>query len=691
MNPNNHDICLNMIVKNEAHVIGKTLENLYNNIKFSYYVICDTGSTDDTVNVIKTFFDSKGIKGEIYIDEWKDFGYNRTLALRRAYKKSKYLFIFDADDEIVNKLVLPSTLDKDGYYLRFEQHLSYKRLLLVNNHIQWAFIGVLHEYITCIEPNRQVTHELIEGEYYLISGKTGDRNKDPDKYLKDAKILENAYNECEKNNSPLKVRYSFYCAQSYRDYGDNENAIIWYKKRAQLGDWDQEVYYSLLMVGALYAKTNEMEKAMYYWSVAYDYDPDRWETVYEIISYFRKLGKTKLAYQYTKMISEKGLSIDPMNKLFYCKQIYEYLLNYELSILLCYNDKHKEGIQIYNKLFLVDTIPTLLKVNILENFAFYVNHLDKDLNFNENFFNFVSKIYKETNEFNNRQLLSIKATAEKIVSLYSNYDLDIIKNNINSQLIQRLPGGLVQNAESLEYGVCERLQNKDKEDKQQNKIRVFLSILNHDNYDLLEKKLNSFLICCKDIILIDYFFCVDENSDIENRNKIKKNYPFLNIYFKNNNEQGKLNSMNIIYEKLETLKPTYWVHLDNNSLFIKPNNYIKKSIDYMEKHQSHNISQICFNKNYAQSVEGYNRKGGITLEDGLLLHSYNDNNETLNSCSKWPHYSFDTSLIKVDSILSLGNYTTTNRFFEKEYAKKYTEQGYKTAFLNEICSINIGN
>ena len=30
------DICLNMIVKNESHVIKKTLETLIKNIKFSY-------------------------------------------------------------------------------------------------------------------------------------------------------------------------------------------------------------------------------------------------------------------------------------------------------------------------------------------------------------------------------------------------------------------------------------------------------------------------------------------------------------------------------------------------------------------------------------------------------------------------------------------------------------------------------
>jgi hypothetical protein len=36
-------------------------------------------------------FESKNIKGEIHFDEWKDFGYNRTLALKYAYKKSDYL------------------------------------------------------------------------------------------------------------------------------------------------------------------------------------------------------------------------------------------------------------------------------------------------------------------------------------------------------------------------------------------------------------------------------------------------------------------------------------------------------------------------------------------------------------------------------------------------------------------------
>jgi glycosyltransferase involved in cell wall biosynthesis len=61
MNNGDYSICLNMIVKNEAHVIKNTLENICQYLKLSYYVISDTGSTDDTINIIKQFFDVKNV------------------------------------------------------------------------------------------------------------------------------------------------------------------------------------------------------------------------------------------------------------------------------------------------------------------------------------------------------------------------------------------------------------------------------------------------------------------------------------------------------------------------------------------------------------------------------------------------------------------------------------------------------
>jgi glycosyltransferase involved in cell wall biosynthesis len=183
-----------MIVKNEAHVIKDTLENLCKYINFSYYVISDTGSTDGTQEIIINFFKSKNINGKIYQDEWKDFGYNRSLALKYAFNKSDYIFIFDADDKIVGNFQLPSQLTFDSYYFKFGFGVTYKRILLVNNRLEWNFIGVLHEYINCIN-KKDVSNFFIDNDYYIESGKTGDRSKDPEKYQKDAMILEKAYYE----------------------------------------------------------------------------------------------------------------------------------------------------------------------------------------------------------------------------------------------------------------------------------------------------------------------------------------------------------------------------------------------------------------------------------------------------------------------------------------------------------------
>ena len=71
-----YTICLNMIVKNESNVILNTLNNLTSKIKFDYWVISDTGSDDNTKEIIMNFFKEKNIKGELIDTKWKDFGYN---------------------------------------------------------------------------------------------------------------------------------------------------------------------------------------------------------------------------------------------------------------------------------------------------------------------------------------------------------------------------------------------------------------------------------------------------------------------------------------------------------------------------------------------------------------------------------------------------------------------------------------
>ena len=77
-----------------------------------------------------------GIKGEMYYDEWTDFAHNRTLALKRAYNKTDLLLVFDADDEVVGNVKMPTEVLYDDYHMKFGSALgtSYTRVLLINNH-----------------------------------------------------------------------------------------------------------------------------------------------------------------------------------------------------------------------------------------------------------------------------------------------------------------------------------------------------------------------------------------------------------------------------------------------------------------------------------------------------------------------------------------------------------------------------
>jgi glycosyltransferase involved in cell wall biosynthesis len=153
-----------MIVKNESEIVVDTLTKLLKKINFDYWVISDTGSTDNTIELITNFFKERNIKGEMFEDKWEDFGTNRTKALEHAYNKTDYLLIFDADDEIYGNFKLPDKYDFDAYHFTFgSDSFSYQRRLLVNNRKKWKFVGVLHEAIDCLEPS--TCFDLI-GDYF---------------------------------------------------------------------------------------------------------------------------------------------------------------------------------------------------------------------------------------------------------------------------------------------------------------------------------------------------------------------------------------------------------------------------------------------------------------------------------------------------------------------------------------------
>jgi tetratricopeptide (TPR) repeat protein len=301
-------ICLNMIVKNESHIIASTLQNIIDHMQIDYWVISDTGSTDNTIELITAFFHEKNIPGEIFKDEWKDFGHNRTKMLEHAFNKTDYVFIFDADDLMCgNVLLSPDSsfvLTKDAYYVPFENPISYHRLILVSNRMRWKYVGVLHEYIVNIDPI--MTQEYLSGDYYVNSRRLGSRSKNPTKYLDDAITLENAFHT-ETGDIQLKNRYAYYCAQSYLDAGKHEKAIEWYEKTLTLDYSPQYKYSACIRAGDCYRFLQKPDNAIKLWGKAYEYDKERPEAISNIMEYYYNHG---LHFMVTSLYNQFKTRID---------------------------------------------------------------------------------------------------------------------------------------------------------------------------------------------------------------------------------------------------------------------------------------------------------------------------------------------------------------------------------------------
>ena len=95
MSKDSPTLCLNMIVKNESKIIIRLLNSVVSLI--DCYCICDTGSTDNTKELISSYFENKNIPGKIVEEPFKNFCHNRNFALTSCLGMSDYILLMDAD------------------------------------------------------------------------------------------------------------------------------------------------------------------------------------------------------------------------------------------------------------------------------------------------------------------------------------------------------------------------------------------------------------------------------------------------------------------------------------------------------------------------------------------------------------------------------------------------------------------
>jgi glycosyltransferase involved in cell wall biosynthesis len=340
--------CLNMIVKDESSVILECLESVKPLI--DYWVIVDTGSSDGTQDMIRECM--HGIPGELHERIWVNFGYNRNGALELAKKKGDYLLFIDADE----KLIYPSTfawpkLNKDCFIANglFEkEQIEFGRVLLIDNSLDWEWVGVIHEEIRgCRAAPR--TGAFLDS-IHILTDLGGSRSNDPERYRKDADLLEKALRE-----DPLNSRSIFYLALSYDVANEQEKAFQNYLKRSEMNGAAEEIYYSFYRIARLgetlgYPPDQIMEN----YRKSYQMRPYRAEPLYYLAKYMLKNNDFDAA----ELLLQTAVYLpQPKDVAFVELAIYQYESLWLWLICLIHQNRMGEVKRVLEKLIGIQNLP----------------------------------------------------------------------------------------------------------------------------------------------------------------------------------------------------------------------------------------------------------------------------------------------------------------------------------------------
>jgi GR25 family glycosyltransferase involved in LPS biosynthesis len=385
--------------------------------------------------------------------------------------------------------------------------------------------------------------------------------------------------------------------------------------------------------------------------------------------------------------------MEQQNKQF---QSYIELLKDGLTLINHYrvNNKNVEGVNMGQ--FMCKYIETIKPV--LTNVIALVN-VDKNV-----IYNLIALIFKEVSiclynlygETNNVKLLEQMFTFSILsmrVGAFNEKELDELRK-YQSYAVKKMGDDLLKySGTSFEF-------SKDKE--------VIVTMTTCKRFDLFEQTINSFLNCCLDKELISEILVVDDNSSEEDRNKMKRLYPFITFIFKDEKDKGHAKSMNIIRNYVISRNYNYMMNIEDDWRFLFKDMLISKCKLVLEQNPMY--GQCLLNKNYSEEEELHKYVGGIVkeinLQDKLLGNSVryyehefyqgfelqNKMNEHVgrNTCYYWSHYSLRTGVTRVDVLKNVGEYNQVAPHFEREFSFRYTNKGYLTCYLDTLFCRHLG-
>ena len=404
-------IILIMMIKNESKIIERALESVSDFV--DGIVVCDTGSTDETVSIVNTYFKTLKIPTKLYKHKWQNFGHNRSLSFTETVSFCKslkwpldktYGLLLDADQElnVDEDLFDRQDLIESGYNLLLKT--SYNIFYvpkLINLGKKWRCVGATHEYWEDPEDEKGPM-DIDEDEMYIDD--IGDGGCKSDKYERDIRLL------TEELKNPInESRTIYYLGQSYFDLDQHEEAIKWFEKRIEYTlnkknvddkyDNTCEVYQAYLKIALSKKELDKPEiEVRNSFMKCIELYPTMLEPIYYLMKYYMDLENWKEAFEIGKL----GLDIEIDDEFITEYQIYEHLYKDDMLVVCLENKKYGIGVKLGLSLLKERKFDREDKKRIKDNYKLCLEYLY--MNDLENETNYKYQIMEKLKSFNNSNM-----------------------------------------------------------------------------------------------------------------------------------------------------------------------------------------------------------------------------------------------------------------------------------------------
>ena len=346
MKEKNPHISLLIMMKDEEARLHITLESCIGYV--DSIVAYDTGSTDNTIKILKDFSDKNKIPLRLKEGIFVNFSVSRNISLDFAdsFDDIDYILLLDVNDELRGGENLIEFCKKEinsanNAYLICQHWWSgrydkYFNTRLVKARKQWRYNGSVHEWMCDKAEVKGPFVFKMPDDIFLYQDRTKDGNKSSKRFIIDKELLLNDYKE-----NPLETRTIFYLAQTYSCLNEPEESFYYYKLRSELDGFQEEKFHAYLKCGEL----SEQLKHDWYTSLKFYMQAvehsNRAEPLIKIAQHYNNEKKWLLAYTFIKLAC--SIEYPKESILFVDKHSYDYMRWHLMGVISYYCGKYEDG------------------------------------------------------------------------------------------------------------------------------------------------------------------------------------------------------------------------------------------------------------------------------------------------------------------------------------------------------------